>query len=819
MPLVRFKLRRANAATRLANFNVQPNWEDLASNITEKFEIPLDRVGVVFVNEAKATITITGEEQLQDFYKSLNQSSNEIMFVVQDLATPDPERIITSTWSIGSQTSKNHSIVGSDDKFRLFCWALKSDRPFSVKIGKSETVDELKKVIKKEMEPILVDIRANMLDIWKLSSPIHSSDLDKKLRHAQTPNDIEGCKLLDPFNTLLEHFTSPPGKHIHIIVQHPPIPSRKHGLLHDDPEAKRQKTDDDLSWLSKVHSEIWNRRDERSKDLVHKVTVTVAHYRELQQRLSRRPNQDSDEDILAIKRDILLNYKSNSNIPGNEQVPANVDEESGDDDPELDSFLPATFEFLDLSSLNLEDQPPRLPLPLFIRPEYSIILEETQLQRVHSSNSRMVTGQPGIGTTAFLHYMMIKYMLDGIPFLYQSIDGIVYHVYRDGVETIESWKSSKSIVAFVDADGNKNTPQWFIQRKCVQFILASSPTGASPRWFKQIADFMVEQILELWTPCEFYVTGIFLHPSHLDLARLRESASYFGLNPRRCFQASRSEIHMRSGRLHVTKSIRSIDSSVNIYDLMMGTFDSKHASHAVFEMFPKDENRHLLEARIRAVSKWALKQLMEEYIKREASALADFYKKITRIPMARQLRGEMFQLWALNYFDTIDQATTFRIRNLATSEELDWLYPGPASHLTFPSQSISTDLWLKIVQNKEPQHMIPMIPNFAVDSILYNPNSVLTGFQMTVKKVHPISVSGLQRIQQSLKPNTPLASLRPSNREGEHWRLIFVVPDYEAASYPLQQFEGTEDTGIWARKVDQYVLGLNEDEIMKVFSP
>ncbi|KAM6497771.1 hypothetical protein JOM56_005719 [Amanita muscaria] len=625
---------------------------------------------------------------------------------------------------------------------------------------------------------------------------------------------------LGPSRTVFSIFpTQPPMDYIHIIVMVPHITSRKHGLLHeDDPEAKRQKTDDDLSWLSKVHSEIWNRRDERSKDLVHKVTVTVAHYRELQQRLSTRPNQDSRDDILAIKRDILLNYKSNSNTPGNEQVPANVDEESGDDDPELDSFLPATFEFLDLSSLNLEDQPPRLPLPLFIRPEYSIILEEIQLQKiVDSSASRIISGQPGTGETAFLHYMMIKYMLDGIPFLYQSIDGIVYHIYRDKVETIESWNPSKSIVAFVDADGNTNTPQWFIQRKCVQFILASSPTGASPRWFKQIADFMVEQILELWTPCEFYVTGIFLHPSHLDLARLRESVSYFGLNPRRCFRASRSEIHMRSGRLHVTKSIRSIDSSVNIYDLMMGTFDSKHASHAVFEMFPKDENRDLSEARIRAVSKWALNHLMEEYIKREASAVADFYKKITRIPWAGQLRGEMFQLWALNYFDTIDQPTTFRIRNLATSEELDWLYPGPAPRLTFLSQSICTDLWLEIVQNKESRHMVPLVPNFAaVDSILYNPLSVLTSFQMTVKQVHPISVSGLRRIQQSLKLRTPLTSLRPSNREGEHWRLIFVVPDYEAASYSLQDFEGTGDTGIWAQKVDQYVLGLNEDEIMKL---
>ncbi|KAF8223258.1 hypothetical protein L208DRAFT_1317770, partial [Tricholoma matsutake] len=38
----------------------------------------------------------------------------------------------------------------SDDKFKLFCWILtKSAMPFSVKIEKGETVDDLKKAIKK----------------------------------------------------------------------------------------------------------------------------------------------------------------------------------------------------------------------------------------------------------------------------------------------------------------------------------------------------------------------------------------------------------------------------------------------------------------------------------------------------------------------------------------------------------------------------------------------------------------------------------------------------------------------------------------------
>jgi len=45
-----------------------------------------------------------------------------------------------------------------------------SDRPFSVKIGKSETVDGLKKAIKKEKKHALVGIDADTLNIWKVSA-------------------------------------------------------------------------------------------------------------------------------------------------------------------------------------------------------------------------------------------------------------------------------------------------------------------------------------------------------------------------------------------------------------------------------------------------------------------------------------------------------------------------------------------------------------------------------------------------------------------------------------------------------------------------
>ncbi|KAM6499864.1 hypothetical protein JOM56_005372 [Amanita muscaria] len=110
----------------------------------------------------------------------------------------------------------------SDNEFSLFCCVFSTlDAPFSVRIGKHKIVDELKQTIKKEKEHAFAEIDFNVLDIWKLSPPILFSELDVKLGHVQIPKDIPGCIKLNPFDQLLECFSSPPPKHVHIIVEIP----------------------------------------------------------------------------------------------------------------------------------------------------------------------------------------------------------------------------------------------------------------------------------------------------------------------------------------------------------------------------------------------------------------------------------------------------------------------------------------------------------------------------------------------------------------------------------------------------------------------
>ena len=84
--------------------------------------------------------------------------------------------------------------------------------------------------------------RSGDLTFGELSPPILSSELGVKLRHAQRPQDIAGCIELEPCDDLSEHFSSPPRKHVHIVVQIPPTPSSS--STSPERSAKRLRVED-----------------------------------------------------------------------------------------------------------------------------------------------------------------------------------------------------------------------------------------------------------------------------------------------------------------------------------------------------------------------------------------------------------------------------------------------------------------------------------------------------------------------------------------------------------------------------------------------
>ena len=202
----------------------------------------------------------------------------------------------------------------------------------------------------------------------------------------------------------------------------------------------------------------------------------------------------------------------------NDQVQNDEEEEINDED-EPRSLFPFTLEYLDLSCLQLEVTTSRMPVVFFIRDEYKFLSEI--LDKLNGSG--IVSGQPGTGRilafllmldltrtqgkTAYIYLRMICSMISGIPFLYQSIGGTVYHV-ADAITMITSW-SSGNIYAYVDADEKNFVPQRFIRRSWIKIIADTSPKSTDQLWMKQMAynESPITFATKLWTESELLVTG------------------------------------------------------------------------------------------------------------------------------------------------------------------------------------------------------------------------------------------------------------------------------------------------------------------------
>src|SRR3954470_2003839 len=99
----------------------------------------------------------------------------------------------------------------------LFCLVKgnTSEDAFSVKISRDEPVSELKKAIKAEKAPEFDNFPADRLKLWKVTIP---GDQDDQLRNLILQDSDE----LSAINDIGDYWpTSPPKKHIHVIVKLP----------------------------------------------------------------------------------------------------------------------------------------------------------------------------------------------------------------------------------------------------------------------------------------------------------------------------------------------------------------------------------------------------------------------------------------------------------------------------------------------------------------------------------------------------------------------------------------------------------------------
>ena len=86
MPFIRFRLKYAGF-NRNAYFEHLPIWSDLSAKVKDLYKLPLEYIAVTFTDSDNEEITVSTDEELQNFYRFVYQGEDITLNVV-DLSPP-----------------------------------------------------------------------------------------------------------------------------------------------------------------------------------------------------------------------------------------------------------------------------------------------------------------------------------------------------------------------------------------------------------------------------------------------------------------------------------------------------------------------------------------------------------------------------------------------------------------------------------------------------------------------------------------------------------------------------------------------------------
>jgi hypothetical protein len=107
-----------------------------------------------------------------------------------------------------------------DNNLSVLCLVDGKTTPFIVEVGRTKTVDQLKKLIKAEKANEFSDFDADMLTLWCVSIPDADDEEDEDLPILLNNISSDDKKKLKATHNLSDVFQeTPPKKTMHIIVQ------------------------------------------------------------------------------------------------------------------------------------------------------------------------------------------------------------------------------------------------------------------------------------------------------------------------------------------------------------------------------------------------------------------------------------------------------------------------------------------------------------------------------------------------------------------------------------------------------------------------
>ncbi|KAH7916411.1 hypothetical protein BJ138DRAFT_1211851 [Hygrophoropsis aurantiaca] len=116
---ITFKLSKPGGLTRRVAFPGRPGWTELAARIGSLYEIENNNIGVSYIDGDGDEVTLSSDEELQEYLRFLPSHTSLIRFVVQDLNSLRSTESVSSARSNTPQQANFRNTFGGHDSLPL----------------------------------------------------------------------------------------------------------------------------------------------------------------------------------------------------------------------------------------------------------------------------------------------------------------------------------------------------------------------------------------------------------------------------------------------------------------------------------------------------------------------------------------------------------------------------------------------------------------------------------------------------------------------------------------------------------------------------
>ncbi|EDR08850.1 uncharacterized protein LACBIDRAFT_326431 [Laccaria bicolor S238N-H82] len=475
--------------------------------------------------------------------------------------------------------------MSESDEIELWCWVLGDpyERVFSVTIKRSASIQDLKKAIKGEKQSF-TGVDADSIDLYKFQLPLK----DFK-DHAQSIDLANGEKLKS-FEEVLFYWVEAPGEVLSMIL---PRPAGK-GF------AKLQ------SLLDAQHPEH-NFDDYVSSDVL---ATKAAFLRDQKAELETKVVDDG----LVLQLELSCQPPSADVVVEDRIVgDGDVVDDDVDNTHEAMAIFPYTFQYMDLTDLQLKEVL-CVPKLMLFRNDYVTMIDIFNKREKGTKGSAVFSGQPGIGKTCMLYYILILCIILGRPIVFQDIFGKVFVIGTTvlplGTPGISI--DAEDVLALVDADNVACQPDdYLLNHKQYRILLTSPPKPQNHRkWLHQIVGPRATSMMDLWSREELVVASLLLEREDITPKRLQEASRICGNIPRECFSAAVSPDALQDAEKTIKGAIKN---SNNLSDAFRRvSVGGETVIHRIFQIRPSSERRLWIDCFVEPVSDWSFLELLDE---------------------------------------------------------------------------------------------------------------------------------------------------------------------------------------------------------------